>query len=314
MRIIIFAAWGGIWPVPILKKILRYDKIEVIKIYSQGVHKKRINKYSDFFSENYKDNVAALIEKENFNSYELIKSANQQKVINFIKENSFDYIFTIGYGEIIKKELINEARNKIINFHPGLLPENCGADPFVSSLTNQNKKSGVTLHYIDEGIDSGEILFRKEILLSKNESYNSIQLKLSLLISNYLPIFFDNLKSGNIRPLKQNSINRKYYSKSSKSDKKINFLMSTNHISELVNAFKGQYYKSFFVYGEHTIYVGNCEFVDIETNFISGEIIDQGLGYVIITCSNGAVILSDLRVDNYSPEKSLILINKIFNE
>ena len=90
--------------------------------------------------------------------------------------------------------------------------------------------------------------------------------------------------------------------------------MSTNHISELVNAFKGQYYKSFFVYGEHTIYVGNCEFVDIETNFISGEIIDQGLGYVIITCSNGAVILSDLRVDNYSPEKSLILINKIFNE
>ena len=170
------------------------------------------------------------------------------------------------------------------------------------------------MHYIDEGIDSGEILFRKEILLSKNESYNSIQLKLSLFISNYLPFFFDNLKSGNIRPLKQNSINRKYYSKSSKSDKKINFLMSTNHISELVNAFKGQYYKSFFGYGEHTIDVGNCEFVDIETYYISGEIIDQGLGYVIITCSNGAVILSDLRVDNYSPEKSLILINKIFNE
>ena len=84
----------------------------------------------------------------------------------FEEITNFDYIFTIGYGEIIKKELIKEARNKIINFHPGLLPENCGADPFISSLTNKNEKSGVTLHYIDEGIDSGEILLRKEILLS----------------------------------------------------------------------------------------------------------------------------------------------------
>lgn len=314
MRIIIFTAWGGIWPVPILKKILSEDNIDVIKIYSQGIHKTKINRYSDFFSKNYKDNISALIEKENFTDYELIKSANQKKVIDFIKESSFDYIFTIGYGEIIKKELIKEARNKIINFHPGLLPENCGADPFISSLTNKNEKSGVTLHYIDEGIDSGEILLRKEILLSKNESYNSIQLKLSLLISNYLPIFLSDLKSGNIRPLIQNSIERKYYSKSTKSDRKLNFLMSVDQISDLVNAFMGQYYKSFFIYREHNIYVGKCEYVKLETNFNTGEIIDQALGYVIISCSDGAVIFSDLRVDNYSPEKSLQKINNLFYE
>ena len=52
-----------------------------------------------------------------------MKSVNNQEVINFIKENKFDYIFTIGYGEILKKVLIKEAKNKIINFHPGLLPE-----------------------------------------------------------------------------------------------------------------------------------------------------------------------------------------------
>ena len=90
--------------------------------------------------------------------------------------------------------------------------------------------------------------------------------------------------------------------------------MSTNQISVLVNTFKGQYYKSFFVYREHTIYVGNSEPVELESNFVLGEIIDQALGYVIIACSNGAVIFSDLRVENYSPEESLKLINKIFHE
>ena len=57
MRIIIFTAWGGIWPVPILKKILSEDNIDVIKIYSQGIHETKINRYSDFFSKNYKDNI-----------------------------------------------------------------------------------------------------------------------------------------------------------------------------------------------------------------------------------------------------------------
>lgn len=312
MRLIIFTAWGGIWPVPILKKILRDDKIKVIKIYSQGIHYKRINNYSKFFSKNYKDNVASFIKKENFTAYELVKSVNHQEVINFIKENKFDYIFTIGYGEILKKVLIKEAKNKIINFHPGLLPENCGADPFISSLINKKKKSGVTLHYIDEGIDSGEILLRKEIFLSKNETYNTIQLKLAILISNYLPRFLDDLKSGKIKAVGQRSKKRKYYSKPSKSHKEINFSWTTNQIFNMVNAFKGKYDKSFFIFKEYEIYVGCCEFVEFESNSDFGEIIDQALGYVIITCANGAVIFSDLRVNNYSPEKSLILINKIF--
>jgi methionyl-tRNA formyltransferase len=84
-----------------------------------------------------------------------------QEKISF-EVNQFDWIISYGYSHIIKQDVIDSAKNSIINLHISYLPYNRGADPnFWSWLENTPK--GVTIHQIDKGIDTGDIFIQKEI-------------------------------------------------------------------------------------------------------------------------------------------------------
>ena len=94
-----------------------------------------------------------------------------------IQEN-YDWIISFGYRHIINKEVIEFYRNKIINLHISYLPWNRGADPnFWSFIENTIK--GITIHFIDEGIDTGDILFQEEVKFKENETLKSTYDKLS---------------------------------------------------------------------------------------------------------------------------------------
>ena len=83
-----------------------------------------------------------------------------QEKINF-NIDQFDWVVSYGYSHIIKQDMIDKAKNPIINLHISYLPFNKGADPnFWSWLENTLK--GVTIHQIDKGIDTGDILIQKE--------------------------------------------------------------------------------------------------------------------------------------------------------
>lgn len=77
--------------------------------------------------------------------------------------SGYDFIISFGYRHIIKKNIIDKFPNKIINLHISLLPYNRGADPNLWSYLEDTPK-GVTIHYIDENIDTGDILLQKEVL------------------------------------------------------------------------------------------------------------------------------------------------------
>ena len=90
-----------------------------------------------------------------------------------------DLIISYGYRYIIKKDVIENYQGKIINLHISYLPWNKGADPNIWSFLEDTKK-GVTIHLIDENIDTGDILFQREVFfIEKNEtlasSYNKLQ-------------------------------------------------------------------------------------------------------------------------------------------
>src|SRR3989338_5004694 len=76
--------------------------------------------------------------------------------LDYVKEICPDFIISYGYSYIIKKDIINQYKDKIINMHISFLPYNRGADPNFWSFIEDTPK-GVTIHYIDEGIDTGDI-------------------------------------------------------------------------------------------------------------------------------------------------------------
>ena len=111
------------------------------------------------------------------------------KIARLLLEFDCDYIFLSGYMKKIGSKLLSVFPNKIINTHPALLPSIYGGvgmyGKFVHEavIKNAEKKSGVTIHYIDEVYDEGEIILTKELEIVQNETSDSLENRIKELES-----------------------------------------------------------------------------------------------------------------------------------
>ena len=109
------------------------------------------------------------------------------KITNILKEYGCDYIFLSGFMKKIEDNMLKTFENKIINTHPAILPSIYGGagmyGHFVHEavVKNGEKKSGCTIHYIDENYDEGEIILIKELELAKNETAQTLENKIKEL-------------------------------------------------------------------------------------------------------------------------------------
>ena len=112
----------------------------------------------------------------------------------------YDFAISYGYRHIIKEDCLGII--PIINLHIAYLPYNRGADPNYWSFVD-NTPSGVTIHNIDKGIDTGDILVQKKVKLSRRETLRSSYAKLQAEIQSLFIMNWDDIKSGRIKPKKQ---------------------------------------------------------------------------------------------------------------
>jgi methionyl-tRNA formyltransferase len=127
--------------------------------------------------------------------------------LKFLKTIKPDLIVSYNYKYIIPKEILKNF--KIINLHISYLPYNRGAHPNIWSHL-ENTPKGVTIHFIDEGIDTGDIIVQKKVVLSENltlkESYKKLHLHMQLLFkqnfNNFLKIRPKKQKKGIIHYIK----------------------------------------------------------------------------------------------------------------
>ena len=89
--------------------------------------------------------------------------------------NSADIIISVMYENIISEQMVKSK--KCYNFHPGILPEYKGSGIFSWVLINGESKFGITLHTIDKGVDTGDIIEIREFLISKQDTAFSLYKK-----------------------------------------------------------------------------------------------------------------------------------------
>jgi methionyl-tRNA formyltransferase len=111
----------------------------------------------------------------------------------------FDWIISYGYRHIIKASQIKQARNPIINLHISYLPYNRGADPNFWSWYEGTPK-GVSIHQIDEGIDTGPIYARETVEFTQEETLASSYDKLKNAIENLFYESFEDIVNGKLFP------------------------------------------------------------------------------------------------------------------
>ncbi len=113
----------------------------------------------------------------------------------FMEQARPDFIVSYGYRHIISSEIVEKYERKMVNLHISFLPYNRGADPNFWSIWEDSPK-GVTIHYIDKGLDTGDILFQKEVVFSEEDSLSSSYEILRSEIESMFLLHWDAIKTG----------------------------------------------------------------------------------------------------------------------
>jgi len=103
------------------------------------------------------------------------KEAYETEILKKLKRANVQWIALAGYMRIVGKTLLDAYENRIVNIHPSLLPAFPGKDAVKQALDAGVKVSGVTIHYVDEGIDTGPIIAQEPVTVFSNDTYESLQ-------------------------------------------------------------------------------------------------------------------------------------------
>ena len=115
------------------------------------------------------------------------RDINSADTIVAIQSWQPDIAISIYFNQLIKSDLISQPSNGFLNIHPSLLPRNQGLIPYFWAMANGDKETGVTLHWLDEKFDTGDILLQELVTIESDEtvaslSFKSAQVGLRLII------------------------------------------------------------------------------------------------------------------------------------
>ena len=104
---------------------------------------------------------------------------SQQEVLAELDDAEADIVVLAGYMKVLSAEIIERYRNRIINIHPSLIPKYCGKGFYgmrvhTAVIEGGEKESGATVHYVDEGVDTGEIILQEKVPVMEDDTHQDL--------------------------------------------------------------------------------------------------------------------------------------------
>ena len=113
-------------------------------------------------------------------------------ILKALKKEKTDLVVLAGYMNILAPELVNEFKGRIINIHPSLIPKFCGEGFYglkvhEAVINAGEKESGATVHYVDEGIDTGEIIIQEKVAVKPGDNPENLAARVLEIEHKILP-------------------------------------------------------------------------------------------------------------------------------
>lgn len=232
-----------------------------------------------------------------------------------------DMIVTCAYGQIIPKVLLDFPKYGCINVHASLLPKLRGGAPIHKAIINNYQKTGVTIMYMVEKMDAGDIITQIETPILPEDNVGTLHDRLSLMGTKLLLETIPKIILGNINPIKQKEEEVTYAWNISREEEKIDFNKDTNDIYNQIrglNPWPGAYaILDGVVVKIYNSRIGKSVFASKQSGEIK-KIYEDGIG---ISTNDGEIIITELQfagkrkmnvkeyLNGIIPEK---LIGKVF--
>jgi methionyl-tRNA formyltransferase len=248
--------------------------------------------------------------KENNIPFFTFKKINEEKTVSQIKDLAPDLIFVIGLSQIISKEILSIPKIGCVGFHPTPLPKMRGRAAIPWMILLGVKESAATLFFLDEGIDSGDIIDQEKYFIEEDDYawdvYNKACVALETLVERNLPL----LAEGKVTRIPQNEKEATYLSKRVPSDGLINWDNSSDSILRIIRATSRPYPGAYSFYKGKKVIIWRASKPQNNERYtgLPGQIVDIVDGKIYVATGYGL-----LSIDEYEFDSNLLKI-KIGNK
>ena len=157
------------------------------------------------------------------NNIEVYQPSKIKESYEYITSLNPDIIITCAYGQIIPEQILNCPKYGCINVHGSLLPKLRGGAPIHHAIINGDKKTGITIMYMDKKMDSGDIISQEEMEILENDILDTIYEKMSFLGANLLIKTLPSILEGTNQRIKQDENEVTFGYNITKEEEKIDF-------------------------------------------------------------------------------------------
>ena len=207
-----------------------------------------------------------------------------------------DIFVVAAFGQLLTEEILNMPKYGCINIHASLLPAYRGAAPIQWVILNGEEKTGVTIQQMAKGLDTGDMLLKKEVMIDKKETGESLHDKLmevgAELIVEVLPM----IEKGEVCPEKQDEAMANYVSRLSKDMGKIDFSKDAVVIERLIRGLNS-WPSAFTRYKGKTLKIWDADVTDKETDVLPGTVIDVTKDVIEVAAGKGTLILNGVQLE-----------------
>ena len=240
--------------------------------------------------------VKELALEYNIPVYQPIK-ARDEEFINTLKEINPDVIVVVAYGQILPKALLDIPKFGCINVHVSLLPKYRGAAPINWVIINGEEKTGVTTMYMDEGLDTGDIILQRKFALSNEITAGELHDTMMVEGSELLIETLDLIEKGTAPRIPQNDEESSYAPIMNKSLGKIDFTKSAKEIHDLVRGVN-PWPSAYTTYDSKTMKVWKTKVLDESSNKECGTILKVDKEGIRVATKDKVLLIEDIQMPN----------------
>lgn len=218
--------------------------------------------------------------------------------ISVLKEYEADIFVVAAYGQLLSEKILYMPKYGSINIHASLLPKYRGASPIQQAIINGEHCSGITIMQMDKGLDTGDIILKKETAILPEDNFQTLHDKLALLGGDAIIEALALIEKGNAERIKQIDSLSTYAPLIKKEDGLINWHKSSMEIINKIRGFDPWPTAFSYMDGE-MLKIFKAEPIEGSYNGTAGEIVDilKDKGIVVKT-GDGAVILMEIQALN----------------
>ncbi len=216
--------------------------------------------------------------------------------VRTLREIPCDVIVVVAFGQILSKEILELPKYGCINVHASLLPRWRGAAPMQWSILAGDEKTGITTMQMDVGLDTGDMLLKKEVKIEETETGESLHDKLAALGSNLLLQTLKDVKEGNLHPVKQKEEDSTYASMLTKELGRLDFSWEADKLERYVRGLNS-WPSAFTEFHGKTMKIWKAKVTEEETGEQPGTVIFIGKNSFTVQTGKSCLELLEVQLE-----------------